>query len=142
MSFTYLGTLATDLDKVRFHVQDTEYDAGPKPADANFTNEEINGLITTEGTWQRAVAGLFETLAATWGRHVTFNADGVSVSQSDVARYYSEQGKLWRKKWGNASGSTGSFGSSTVIRKDGYSDSYDNVEQVDDGIETIVDLLT
>jgi hypothetical protein len=144
MSFTYLGTLATDLDKVRFHIQDTSWESGPKPADANFTDEEIAGVLTTEGTWQRTVAALFEVLAGVWGRHVTFTADGVSVNQSDVARYYREQAAEWRRKYGTAAAATGGFGTSTVARADGYSDDLDNVTAADSdsGITALLELLS
>ena len=56
MAFTYLGTLATDRDKARFYLRDVKEDSGPRPADANFSDAETDGLITVEGSWQRAVA--------------------------------------------------------------------------------------
>ena len=115
MAFTYEGDLSTDLDKVRFYIQDITEDSGPLPADANFADATLNGLITAEGTWQRATAAAFETLAAAWTRHVTFSADGLSISRSDIADGYTEKAALWRRRWGSASGQI-----ATLDREDEY----------------------
>ena len=125
MAITYDATLATDLGRVRFHLGDTVDSAGPKPADANFTDDELTGLITVEGSWQRAVAAGFETLAGLWAKHVTFNADGMSVTQSDTTKGFAELAADWRARFGTPNASTG--GSAAVTRADGYSDDLDNV---------------
>jgi len=130
VSFTYNGTLTTDMDKVRFHIGDTTNAAGPKPADVNFTDAELTGLVTLEGTWQRATAAAFENLAALWARHPSFNADGMSSSQSDIAAQYRASAKEWRDRFGTAG--TTSCGSSAVTRSDGYSDDLDNVTMSDE----------
>ncbi len=126
MAFTYTGDLGTDLNKVRFYLQDIVSGSGPKPADGNFTDEELGGLITTEGSWERGVAAGFETLAAAWRRYPTFKADGLSLNRSDIAKGYSTQAKEWRRKYG---GSGGGAGSRAVTRADGYSDDINNVEE-------------
>ena len=127
MSFTYTDTLSTSRDKVRFYLQDTEYNAGPKPADGNFSDEELDGLITVEGTWQRAVAAGFETLASAWRRYPSFTADGLQLSRSHIADGYAAQAKEWRKLYGSAA-STTRAGSRAVTRVDGYSDDVDSHE--------------
>lgn len=104
MAFTYVGDLSTDLDSVRFYIQDVTEDSGPLPADVNFSDAAITGLISSEGNWQRATAACFETLAAAWTRHVTFSADGLSINRSDIADGFTEKAALWRKRWGSASG--------------------------------------
>jgi len=129
MAVTYNESLASDRDRVRFAIGDTIEDSGPKPADGNFTDPEINGLVTLEGSWQRAVAAAFETLASLWAVHATFNADGMSVSQSDIAASYREQAADWRRRFGSSAGA--SAGSLNVTRADGYSDDLDNVETDD-----------
>jgi hypothetical protein len=121
---TYAGDLTTDLDRVRFYIGDTVLGAGPKPLDTNFTDAEIAGLLAIEGTWQRATAAAFETLASLWAKHVTFGADGMSASLSNVAEQYRASAKEWRQKYGGGSTS----GSQAVIRADGYSQDIDNVE--------------
>lgn len=125
MAFTYVDTLAADRDKVRFHLQDTVEDSGPKPGGGNFSNDELDGLLTVENSWQEAVAAGLETLAAAWASSPSFEADGLSISRSDVAKSY----KSLAEKWRNEYGSTGkTSGSRTVTRADGYSDSYTNIE--------------
>ena len=125
MAFTYDDTLADSRSKVRFYLQDTSLDAGPKPGDGNFTDGELDGLITAEGSWQRAVAAGFETLAASWKRYPTFKADGLTLNRSDIASGYAEQALYWRKQYGV---SGGGMGSRAVTRQDGYSDDIDNTE--------------
>ncbi len=130
MTFTYLGTLATDLDKVRFHIGDTTASSGVKPADANFTDAELDGLVALEGSWPRAVAAAFETLAALWSRHATFNAGATSVSLSDIAAQYRQSAADWRARYGSASAY--SSGSSAVTRADAYSSDIDATTTSDD----------
>lgn len=125
MAVTYDDALSTDLDKVRYYLQDTVEDSGPKPADANFTDNELNGLLTVEGSWQRAVAAGFETLAAAWRRYPSFTADGLRLDRTKIADGYAAQAKEWRLQYGRATGGAGSY---SVTRVDGYSDDVTNVE--------------
>jgi hypothetical protein len=119
MTVTYLGTLATERDKVRFHLGDTAEDAGPRPADANFTDAEIDGLITAEGSWQRAVAAGFERLAAEWTRFPSFReTNGLSLNRSDIAKGYREQAETWGADFPRAVPAY----VAGQITKDGYSD--------------------
>jgi hypothetical protein len=126
MALTYNGTLTTNLDRVRFYIGDQATSSGPKPAGANFTDAEITGLVTLEGSWQRTVAACFEMLAGLWAANTNFSADGVSVSQSDTAKMYAAQALDWRKRFGTAS--TNSVGSRAPTRTDGYSDDIDSSE--------------
>lgn len=128
MAVTYSDSLSSARDRLRFAIGDTTASAGPKPADGNFTDAELDGLLAIEGTWQRAVAAVFETLASLWARHTTFNADGMSVNQSDVAQQYRDMARAWRLSYGSASGSSGTV---AVTRADGYSDDLDNMETED-----------
>ena len=126
MAFTYSDALVLDRDRVRFAIGDTPPSAGPKPDDGNFTDAEIAGLLDIEGSWQRAVAGAFETLSALWAKHVTFIAGtGMQSNQSDIANSYRTSAKEWRDKYGY--GKEPSAGSEPVVRADGYSDDIDNV---------------
>ncbi len=129
MTFTYAGTLSTNLDRVRFWLHDITQNAGPLPGDVNFTDSELDGLLTVEGSWQRAVAAGYEALAAAWLRHVSSNADGLQLARSDIAKGYAEQAKRWRLDYGTSSKSlTASTGGRAVTRMDGYSDDVDNFE--------------
>lgn len=129
MAFTYSDALTLDRDRVRFSIADTVSGSGPKPADANFSDAEIAGLITIEGTWQRATAAAFENLAALWTRQVTFSAGDMSASLSNIAEGYRSDAETWRKRWGYAGGTAS--GSSATTRADGYSDDLDCVTTED-----------
>jgi len=100
MAFTYSDSLATNRDLIRFSMGDVVESAGPRPADGNFTDAEVDGLLTAGGSWQRAVAAGFERLAAEWTRYPSFKADGLSLNRSDIARGFREQAADWRKKYG------------------------------------------
>lgn len=54
MTFTYLGTLATDLDKVRFHTGDTD------SAGYFLPDETITALLVSEGSVGKAVIACLE----------------------------------------------------------------------------------
>jgi len=125
MAFTYTGELTTDKDRVRFYIQDTIENGGPKPSDGNFTDSEIDGLLTVEGSWQKAVAAGFETLASAWRRYPNFRADGLTLSRTDIADGYTKQALEWRRRHGY--GIT-TAGSRAVTRQDGYSNDIDSAE--------------
>ena len=125
MTFTYAGTLATDLDEIRFKVQDTVSGSGVKPAGGNFTDEEIAGLLTIEGTVERTVAALYEALAAIWGNYVDTRMGARDEKLSQVADRYWKLAKQWRQDYGY--GAT-TLATGFVTRVDGYSDDVDSGE--------------
>ena len=124
MTFTYVGDLSTDLDKVRFYIQDTTENSGPKPGNANFTDEELGGLITLEGSWQRGVAAGFEALAASWAFYADRAAGPRREAFSQIAARYQKLAQEWRAKHGATGGGAGYR---AVTRVDGYSDDEDNL---------------
>jgi hypothetical protein len=123
MTFTYDGTMATDLDFIRLKIVDTTASSGPKPGTGtatNFTDEEINGLKTLEGTKERAVAALYEVLAAAWARSVDSKIGPRDEKLSKIADNYLKLAKQWRDEFGQGS-ATGLY-VGFVTRVDGYSD--------------------
>jgi len=120
MAFTYVGDLSTDRDKVRFYLQDTVSASGPKPGGGNFTDAEVDGLVTVEGTWQRAVAGGFEALAAVWAQYADLWVGPRKESLSQVAERYAALAKRWRDQFGYVE-QRGVYVAG-VVRVDGYSD--------------------
>jgi hypothetical protein len=127
MPHSYVPGNDSDRDRVRFYLNDTEFEAGPLPGDANFDDHEIDDMLIQEGNWRRAVAAGLERLAQAWMRHPTFQADGISISRSHISRNYAEQAELWRRRYGfNAAART-----SPVIRVDAYSDDIDSHEVSD-----------
>ena len=122
MTFTYVGTLATDLDKVRFYLGDTSSisGAGIKPGGTNFTDEELTGILTAEGSWGRAVAGGYETLASLFAQQVDITLGPRREALSQAAERYTALSQTWRSKYGQPATATRS-GSRHVTRVDGYS---------------------
>ena len=128
MAFTYVGDLSTDRDKVRFWLQDTTSGSGPKPSDGNFTDAEIDGLVTTYGSWQRAVYAGLTVLAPAWRRLPDFRTEsGFSLNRTDIADGYHKLAQDWAKQYGIPTSLTGSSaGYAAMTRVDGYSDDVDN----------------
>ena len=117
MAVTYTDTLLTNRDKIRFYIQDTTASSGPKPGGDNFSDNEIAGLVTAEGNWQRAVAAAFETLAGLWGQYVDISVGPRREAMSQTAARYASLAEDWRDRHGSTSGA----GTRFVTRTDGYS---------------------
>jgi len=128
MAFTYAGDLSTDLDKVRFHLQDTVENSGPKPGDGNFTDAELNGLITEQGTWERATAVALDVLETAWATYADLKVGPRSESLSQIADRYARKAQAWREKYGLED--TG--GSVFAQRIDQFSDDIPH-DEIDDG---------
>lgn len=121
MTFTYVGTLTTDLDKIRFKIQDTASGSGPKPSSANFTDEEIAGLLAIEGTVNQTVAALYEALAAIWAHYIDTKIGPRDEKLSQVADRYQKLARSWRDEYGFGDDAT-TLVTGFVTRQDGYSD--------------------
>jgi len=87
-------------------------------------------MITSEGTWQRAVAAGLEVLAREWTRYPTFKADGLSLNRSDIAKGYRDEAREWRKQYGRSA----PMRVVAQITKDAYSDDVAS-DDVDTGSE-------
>ena len=70
----------------------------------------------------------FESLAASWAKHVTF-ASGMRTGAniSDIAAAYAAQAKDWRLRFGTPNQHV--VGSHRVTREDAYSTDLDNVSR-------------
>lgn len=121
MTFTYTGALTTDLEKVRFYVGDITSGSGVRPSGANFTDEELTGLLTIEGSWGRAVAGVLETLANEYAKLVDLTLGPRREAFGQAAARYADLAAKWREDWGNANTSGKTAGFHAVTRVDGYS---------------------
>ena len=118
MSYSYMTSDSpNDRDFVRFRINDIAVDSGPKPGGDNFSNEELDMIITEEGSWRRAVAACYETLSAAWAEHTSWTADGMSISQSATMQKYDDLAIRWRRMHGGLA----TAHSRSVIRVDGYS---------------------
>lgn len=120
MTFTYDGTLTTNLDKIRFKIQDTVSGSGIKPNNGNFTDEEIAGLLAEEGNnVNRTVAALYEALATVWANYVDTKIGSRDEKSSQAAARYAKLAEKWRDDYGYT-GTTLVTGFAT--RVDAYSD--------------------
>lgn len=118
MSFTYIGDLSTNRDKVRFYIHDTTENAGPLPGGANYTDAEIDALITQASTWQRAVAVAFDALAGAWAAYSDITVGPRREALSQVAERYARLAADWRRRYGGDA----AMYTAGLIRVDGYSD--------------------
>ena len=114
MAFTYVDNLDTDRDKVRLWLQDTVAGEGRKPGNANFSDAELDGLLTIEANWQQAVAGGYEILAAAWMDKTSFSVFNGSYSRSDAAKGYMELAAKWRAGYGEGGDATAELGAKTT----------------------------
>ena len=121
--FTYLYDMEADTHKVRFHIHDVTEGAGPLPNDLNFQDEEIEAVISLEGTWQRGVARCLETLAAAWRLYPNIESDQFGLSRSHISRGYAEQAQEWREQYGYPTGAASESGVRTIhpVKVDAYS---------------------
>lgn len=74
MAFTFVEDLATDKDKVRFYIGDTDEKT------AMFSDELIAGTITLEGDYQKATVSLMENILVKIGRQPDLTADWLRVN--------------------------------------------------------------
>lgn len=81
MTFTWVGDLATDLDKVRFHIGDTDEDG------AWLADETINALIASEGGVGGAVVACLRYIISQLSRP-DFRADWLQVSNAEARKGY------------------------------------------------------
>ncbi len=114
MAFTYTDTLLTDIDKVRFWIQDTIESKGPLPDNRNFSDAEVNGLLSIESSWQQAVAAGFETLSAAWAKETSFTVYNGAFSRSEAVKAYRDLAKTWRERYGDADTATDEVGSKSI----------------------------
>jgi len=128
MTFTYVETLLTSRDYIRFKIGDTVSSSGPKPNGGNFTDEEIAGLLAIEGTKERTVAAIFETLSGIWAHYVDTKIGPRDEKLSQVSARYAAWAKELRDEFGTAAAT---LSTGFVTRVDGYSQDIDS-GQVDD----------
>jgi hypothetical protein len=98
MSFSYSGDPSdSDLDAIRFYVQDTD------TADALIQDEEIQFLIDTWYPLSNSLiyiaAVTAEVIASKFAREVSSSADGVSVSSDQLQAKYQSLAEQLRDQY-------------------------------------------
>ena len=123
MAFTYVGTLSTSLDQLRFNIGDTVVAAGPLPDRDNFADAELNGLLTQAGGVDGATALAFDALAARWAIYANLTVGPRREELSQIAVAFQAQAADWRKT--HAVHTTRTAGTRWLTRADAHSDAYD-----------------
>lgn len=105
MAFTY--DLTTDQGKVRFNLGDTVPDAGPRPDKRNFSDEEIDHLLSEEGSVVVAATAFgFEILTSEWRAFALKDKEDESeFDAKGLADGYAKQADDWRAKPGGGTSS-------------------------------------
>lgn len=99
MAFTY--DLTTNRGIVRFNIGDTQENQGPRPDKRNFSDAEIDYLLSSEsaGTTTAATAAAFEVLANEWAAYALSETEGeVRFDAKEVSDRYSDLADDWRHK--------------------------------------------
>lgn len=118
MAFTYSDDLSSDRAKVRFHLQDVTESSGPRPGGGNFSDAEVDGLITLGGSWERAVSSGLDALAVAWAKYADLTEGPHRESLSQIGATYRKQASEWRAIYGIAVPAR----VAGIIKIDGYSD--------------------
>lgn len=112
MTFTYDGTLDTDLEKVRLLIGDTDSTA------ALFQDAEITHFLTVRSSnLYLAAADACEAAAAKFARAFDFATDGQSFERSKMHDAFLAMAEAFRRR-NDAEG----LGEIIMTRVDGYSD--------------------
>jgi len=117
VSFTY--DTATDIGKIRFAIGDVTSGAGIKPDGTNFSDEEIQLLLTREGNWGAAAAACCETLSVWYARVVNISVGPRREDLGAIRQAYVDLAAQFRKQYGGGGVAHGF--SAGVVRVDGYS---------------------
>jgi hypothetical protein len=104
MAFTY--DLTTDRGIVRLNLGDTVENSGPRPDKRNFSDEEIDYLLSTETEGTTAATALgFEILANEWAAYTIAEREGeVSFDAKEVSDQYLQIASEWRNRPGGGTG--------------------------------------
>ncbi len=94
MAWTYSTSLATDKDKVRFEIGDTD------TTEQLLSDEEITALLASEGSVAAAAAKAAEGLAAKFSRLADRTVGNFSLSMSQRSKMYWDLAKKLGAKAG------------------------------------------
>ncbi len=106
MTWTYTNTLASDRDKVRFELQDTE------ESDQLFADEEIDARLTSLGSIPATVLDLAKRLMMKFARLVDISVG--KVSESNSQRFQAYKSLVEKLEADNAAYCMPSFGGTSV----------------------------
>jgi hypothetical protein len=121
MSFTY--NLATTVGQLRLEIGDHTSGTGVRPDGSNFSDEELEAILTQEGdVLGRGIARACEILANAWATFADLTVGPRSEKLSQVAARFEKRAAALRMQYGG--GSTGATAVG-IIRADGYQSTSD-----------------
>jgi len=113
MTFTWVGDLSTDLDKVRFHIGDTD-STGYWLEDATIT-----ALLTSEASVGGAVIACLRYIVGQLSRP-DFKADWLTINHAEARKGYQSLLSEKRREFGYAAVSASSV---VTYRRDSFQNS-------------------
>ena len=112
MTFTYDGTLDTDLEKVRLRIGDTA------STDPLLTDEEIGVFTAEQSSVRLAAAAAAEAIAAKFARGYNFKTDGQEFNRAERVKHYLDLAKALDPT--GARNGAGLIAASSTVKADGY----------------------
>lgn len=119
MSFT--TSLSTDIGLVRMELGDDVFGSGVLPNGSNLSDDQVQALLTREGSMMRAVAGACELLATRYAGLADLAVGPRRESLSQIGAAYSQRAESLRVRFGEPASSAAVW-SVGVTRVDGYSE--------------------
>lgn len=120
MTVSYTPGGLTDLDRIRFAINDTVSGQGPKPDGGNFTDAEI-GLLVADAvadgkTWRVVVGKLLRYLANQYAIAARSESIGsVSQNLSGTAAELRRQAADWESQYDSSGNEIGSMGAGQIL---------------------------
>lgn len=122
MTFTYDFTTEKLIAKVRLALGDTRKDAGPRPGDLNFSDEEIEAILDDVSNDVDATVYVFlKALSNEWGKYADITVGPRKESLSDIAFHYAKRAS----EMGSRTGLSAKSFAIALDRVDGYSEAAD-----------------
>lgn len=102
MTHSYSLALTDSISKIRFEIGDTSPEAGQgvKPDGNYLHDEELQYILTKEGTFGRALAGVCEVLARMWTKVASASVGPLSEQQGEIAAKWASRAKELRATYG------------------------------------------
>lgn len=119
MAFTYDFSTKKNVSRVRLALGDTVRDSGVLPDSRNFTDEEIETMLSECDNNIDAVTYIFlKSLANAWGTYVDITVGPRKESLSDISFHYAKRAA----EMANQTGLSARAFSTLLKRVDGYSE--------------------
>ena len=105
MTFTYSPNLETLVSEIRFNTGDSEENAGPRPNEKNFSDEELVALLAKyDDDVARVTCIIFDTLATEWSKFaISYTIGPRKEELHRISARYEAKSREWAVTAGIAS---------------------------------------